>query len=566
MNSVSQNRLVRIDLGKDGRSTKITDLTLSQKVDRPDGMRSIKGGRLLLAENAGKMDVITLNGQMATVTTIKEGLDGTPAVTETRGLAWIIEGKLNLKGKGDGTPYQSRRDSAAEVSPVIVSEDGQRSRGSPSSLRLHNHFSLHLSPAHYGSGAVAGGAEDHRAADRQRALQSVRPVLGKNLRHQFRHGCGHGHPHGVSVRNQLGPFFEGRGRGDRPDAGDGGMFSFFLESSFLGLFLFGEKRLGPKLHWLTGVLVFIGSWLSGYFIIATDSWMQHPVGHTVDASGNIVLTSIGALLTNPWILWQYTHNMTASVVTASFVMAALGAFYLLSQRSIEFGRTFVRLGVISGTIGVLLLAFPTGDQQAKMVALHQPVTLAAMEGLFRAEQGAPLVLIGQPDVENMRLDNPIAVPRLLSFLTYQRWHAEVKGLVDFPRDQWPDNIPLLYFSYHMMVGLGTIMTAVMGISLLLLWLRRIERSRWMLWILMLSFPAPYIATTAGWMTAEIGRQPWVIYGLMRTADGTSARVSAGNGLFTLMGFMGLYTLLGILFLFMVWREVEHGPEASEGGH
>jgi cytochrome d ubiquinol oxidase subunit I len=347
-----------------------------------------------------------------------------------------------------------------------------------------------------------------------------------------------------------------------------GMFSFFLESSFLGLFLFGEKRLGPKLHWLTGVLVFIGSWLSGYFIIATDSWMQHPVGHAVDAAGNITLTSIGALLGNPWILWQYTHNMTASVVTASFVMAALGAFYLLSNRSTAYARTFIRVGVISGTAGVLLLAFPTGDQQAKMVALHQPVTLAAMEGLFHAEQGAPLVLIGQPDVENMRLDNPIAVPKLLSFLTYQRWHAEIKGLDDFPRDQWPDNIPLLYFSYHIMVGLGTIMTAVMGVSLLLLWLGRLDRSKWMLWILMLAFPFPYIATTAGWMTAEIGRQPWLIYGLMRTAEGTSARVSAGNGLFTLMGFMGIYTLLGILFLFMVWREVEHGPEVetAEGAH
>ena len=341
-----------------------------------------------------------------------------------------------------------------------------------------------------------------------------------------------------------------------------GMFSFFLESSFLGLFLFGEKRLGPKLHWLTGVLVFIGSWLSGYFIIATDSWMQHPVGYVTDAAGNIVLTSFSALLGNPWILWQYTHNMTASVVTAAFVMASLGAFYVLSNRSVEYGRTFIRVGVIAGTIGVLLLAFPTGDQQAKMVALHQPVTLAAMEGLFHAEQGAPLVLIGQPDVENMRLDNPIAVPKLLSFLTYQRWHAEIKGLDDFPRDQWPDNIPLLYFSYHIMVGLGTIMTAIMGISLLLLWFNRLDRSRWMLWILMLSFPAPYLATTAGWMTAEIGRQPWLIYGLMRTAEGTSARVSAGNGLFTLMGFMGIYTLLGILFLFMVWREVDHGPEGE----
>jgi len=346
-----------------------------------------------------------------------------------------------------------------------------------------------------------------------------------------------------------------------------GMFSFFLESSFLGLFIFGEKRLSPWLHWLTGVLVFIGSWLSGYFIIATDAWMQHPVGYEIDASGSILLTSFTALLSNPWILWQYTHNMTASVVTASFVMAAVGAFYLLRERSVEYGRTFVKVGVISGMVGTLLLAFPTGDQQARMLAQHQPITLAAMEGLFHAADGAPLVLIGQPDMENMRLDNTIEIPKLLSFLTYQRWNAEIKGLDDFPREQWPDNIPLLYFSYHIMVGLGTILTAIMGGSIVLLWMRRLYRTKAMLWILMLAFPFPYIATTAGWMTAEIGRQPWLIYGLMRTADGTSSRVSAGNGLFTLMGFMGIYMLLGILFLFMVWREVEHGPEhESEGAH
>jgi len=339
-----------------------------------------------------------------------------------------------------------------------------------------------------------------------------------------------------------------------------GMFSFFLESTFLGLFLFGEKRLGPKLHWMTAVFVFLGAWLSGYFIIATDAWMQHPVGYSIEPGGRIVLTSFSLLLGNPWILWQYTHNMTASVVTASFVMASVGAFYLLSGRSIEYGRTFVRLGVISGTTATLLLAFPTGDQQAKMVALNQPATLAAMEGLFHAEEGAPLVLIGQPDVEKMRLDNPVTVPGLLSFLTYQRWHAEIKGLDDFPRDQWPDNIPLLYFSYHIMVGLGTILIAVMGASVLLLWMGKLYKSNWMLWVLMLAFPFPYIATTAGWMTAEIGRQPWLIYGLMRTADGTSAQVSAANGLFTLIGFMGIYLLLGLLFAFMVWREVEHGPD------
>jgi len=342
-----------------------------------------------------------------------------------------------------------------------------------------------------------------------------------------------------------------------------GMFSFFLESTFLGLFICGEQRLGPRLHWFASVCVFVGSWLSGYFIIATDAWMQHPVGYTAGPGGAITLSSLASLLTNPWILWQYTHNMLAAVVTGSFVMSAAGAFYILSRNSIAFGETFVRLGIISGTIATCLLAFPTGDQQGKMIALHQPITLAAMEGLFNTENGAPLALIGQPDTERGRLDNAIAIPKMLSFLTYQRWNAEIKGLNDFPRDQWPDNIPLLYFSYHIMVGLGTLLIAVMASSAILLALGRLYRSRAMLWILMLAFPFPYIATTAGWMTAEIGRQPWLIYGLMRTSEGTSARVSAGSGVFTLLGFLGLYALLGVLFLFLIWREVEHGPERTK---
>jgi cytochrome d ubiquinol oxidase subunit I len=163
-------------------------------------------------------------------------------------------------------------------------------------------------------------------------------------------------------------------------------------------------------------------------------------------------------------------------------------------------------------------------------------------------------------VQKRRLDNPLEVPNMLSFLTYRQWRADVKGLSDFPQEEWPDQIPLLYYSYHVMVGLGTIFIAVMGLSALLLWRGKLYDSRWMLWMLMLSVPLPYIANTAGWMTAELGRQPWLIYGLMRTVHGISPRVVAGNAMFTLIGFMGLYTVLGILWLFLVYREIELGPE------
>jgi len=169
------------------------------------------------------------------------------------------------------------------------------------------------------------------------------------------------------------------------------------------------------------------------------------------------------------------------------------------------------------------------------------------------------VLVGQPNVDEKKIDNPLIVPSALSFLTYRAWKAEVQGLDAFPQEAWPSNIALLYYSYHIMVGLGTLFIVVMVMAALLLWRGKLFDSQWMLWILLLAFPFPYIANTAGWITAEIGRQPWLVYQLMRTADGYSKTVSAGNGMFTLLGFMGMYTVLGILFLFLMWRELEHGP-------
>ncbi len=346
-----------------------------------------------------------------------------------------------------------------------------------------------------------------------------------------------------------------------------GMFAFFLESAFLGLFLYGETRLSRRAHWWSAVAVFLGSWLSGFFIVATDAWMQSPVGYTRSADGSVQLRSFWELVLNPWAWWQYAHNMSGAVVTGAFVMASVGAFYLLWGKYQEHGRIFVRVGVLAGLVFTILQLFPTGDGQGRLVAQKQPATLAAMEALFDSTPGAPLVLIGQPNVEERKIDNPLIIPRMLSFLTYRRWEAEVRGLNAFPPDTWPDNIPLLYYTYHIMVGLGTIFIATMVVAAFLLWRGALFNARWMLWILLLSLPFPYIANTAGWITAEIGRQPWVVYGMMRTADGYSKLVSAGNGLFTLLGFMGMYTVLGILFLFLVRREIENGPVAQPlAGH
>jgi cytochrome d ubiquinol oxidase subunit I len=344
-----------------------------------------------------------------------------------------------------------------------------------------------------------------------------------------------------------------------------GLFAFFLESSFIALLIAGERRLSPRAHFAAAVALWIGSWLSGYFIVATNAFLQHPRGHTLGPDGLLYLESFRAFVLSPWAVAQYAHTMIASVVTASFVVAAVGAYFTLQGRHVDCARACLRLGTATGLFATVLTAFPTGDVQAKLVARHQPVALAAMEGRFESGPRAGITLIGQPNVDERRLDNPVRVPGILSVLAFGRIDRAVSGLNEFPEENWPDNIELLYYSFHVMAGLGTIMIAIMLAASLLAWRQRLERTRVMLWVLMLAFPFPYIANTAGWLTTELGRQPWLVYGLFRTTQGASPLVHSGTALFTLIGFCGLYFVLGILFLFLVAREISHGPAPAPPG-
>ncbi len=342
-----------------------------------------------------------------------------------------------------------------------------------------------------------------------------------------------------------------------------GMFSFFLESSFLALFIFGEKLMGQKLHLLTGFLVFLGSWASGYFILATNAWMQHPVGYEILENGKYVLTNFSALFSNPWLLPAFLHNQLASMVTSSFVVASIGAFYILQNKYVEHGKLFLKTGVIFGMASSLLVAFPTGDWNAKNVAKHQPASFAAMEGIFETEHaGAEIVLVGQPNMVEKKLDNKIAVPNVLSFLTYQDWDTQISGMDKFTEEELPTNIPALYYAYHIMVGLGTIFIGIMSIAIFFLWRKKLFTIKPLLWTIMFLFPFPYIANITGWYVAELGRQPYLVYGLLKTADGISPTVSSGNTLFTLLGFIGLYFLLGMLFLLLVGKAIHQGPKTQ----
>jgi cytochrome d ubiquinol oxidase subunit I len=346
-----------------------------------------------------------------------------------------------------------------------------------------------------------------------------------------------------------------------------GIFAFFLESSFLAVLVRGERRLSERGHFLAAVALWIGSWLSGYFIVTTNAFMQHPAGHTVGPDGTFHLDDLGAFVFNPWALVQYAHTMTGAVVTGAFAMAAVGAYWALRDDRSEPARVSLATGVTVGLIAAVIVAVPTGHLQGRLVADHQPAALAAMEGHFESGPRAPIAIIGQPDVEGRRLDNPIHVPAVLSYIAYGDFSANVRGLDSFDQRDWPGNIELLYYSFHIMVGLGTLFIALMAVAALQLARGRLATSRWLLWMIGLAFPFPFIANTAGWLTAELGRQPWLIYGLLRTADGGSPTVHGGSTLFTTLGFAGLYLVLGILFVLLVLREISHlGPDAHARPH
>lgn len=337
-----------------------------------------------------------------------------------------------------------------------------------------------------------------------------------------------------------------------------GVYAFFLESVFLGVLLYGRERVSPALYTTSAVAVWLGSWLSGFFIVAADAWMQHPVGYALAPDGVVQLQSLAAVLFSPFAGWQYAHVMTGALLAGGFIVAGVGAYYLLAKRDLGFGREFVRTGVIVALAASALVIFPTGDRNGANVTTYQPVKLAAMEGLFESTRGAPLAIIGMPDVSGRRLIDPIFVPDLLSFLAYGNFRANVDGLTSYATELWPP-VELTYYAYHVMVGLGTIFIAVAAVAAFLLWRGRLFAMPPALWVLLLVMPFPYIANEAGWVVAEVGRQPWIVYGLMKTQAAASPNVVTGEAIFTLIGFVGMYFLLGVLFLLLTLREIATGP-------
>jgi cytochrome d ubiquinol oxidase subunit I len=341
-----------------------------------------------------------------------------------------------------------------------------------------------------------------------------------------------------------------------------GIFAFFLESTFLGLYLFGRDRVPKAVHWFSILMVAVGATISAFWIIVANSWQQTPAGYAV-RGGRAELESFWAAVFNPSTLPRYFHTIAATLVVGAFVMAGVAAYRLLKNREDEIGKRGLKLALPWGLATAILVAFPFGHWHNVQVAETQPAKFAAMEGLYTSQEGAPLVLFGLVHVEPPELRAKVEVPGLLSWLAFGDPHASIRGIDEFP----PDEIPplwLTFVSFHNMVILGGLFIAVMAWGVLQLWRKRLFESRRFLKLLVWVLPLPVVACQFGWVAAEVGRQPWVVYGLLRTGDAHSDTVAAGEILFSILLFGAIYSVLGALWVVFMVKEARHGLEPAIG--
>jgi cytochrome d ubiquinol oxidase subunit I len=337
------------------------------------------------------------------------------------------------------------------------------------------------------------------------------------------------------------------------------ILAFFLESTFLGLLLFGGNRIGSGLRALAACLVAGGAALSGLWIIIANSWMQTPAGYEVQG-GKAVLVDALAALFNPSTMPRYLHTIASSWAMAGFLVIGVAAWLIRKGRSGDVTRVSLRLGLAVAVIGTAAVLV-TGDTSAREVAQQQPAKFAAMQGLYSTTEGAPLVIWSLPPAQDpaAAVQGPeILVTRLLSFLSFGSFTAAIQGLDAFPPADWPP-VAATFLAYHNMVVLGTLMALLLATGAYLAWRRRLEASPRWLAMATWGFVLPALAIQLGWATAEIGRQPWIVYGLMRTSDATSPVVSAPEILFSILLFGAIYLLLGGLWLFLIRRAIREGP-------
>lgn len=386
-----------------------------------------------------------------------------------------------------------------------------------------------------------------------------------------------------------------------------GIFAFFLESGFLAILLFGWNKVGPKLHFFATCMVCFGAHFSALWIVVANSWMQTPAGYhlermvdgvpvrlppdhivTADDLGSVraVIDNFWEMIFNPSTLDRVTHVLLGAWMAGAFLILSISAYYLLRQRHLKFAKASLKVGLIFATVATVL-QMVSGDFTAKGVAKNQPVKLAALEGLYETQAYAPLTLIGWVD-STQEKDFGIKIPGLLSFLVNENFSEPVKGLKELPSDEfllrrypeaspeklmevrrsyWP-NVPAVFQFYHIMISIGVMLFGLVVIGCFRLWRGSLfdVKSKWSrlyLMALVLSVLGPQIANQAGWFTAEMGRQPWIVYEMLKTSQAFSRVVTAEHIVFSLILFAFVYALLFAVFVYILTRKIQHGPDEEE---
>jgi cytochrome d ubiquinol oxidase subunit I len=341
-----------------------------------------------------------------------------------------------------------------------------------------------------------------------------------------------------------------------------GVFAFFLEAGFIGIMLFGWERVSAKIHYLSTILVCFGAHFSAIWIVVANSWMQTPAGFTIVGEGldaKAVVTDFWAMVFNPSSMSRLTHVILGCWLAGIFLVLSVSAYYMIKKKHKAFSEACMKMGLVAALV-VLVLQLISADDTARGVAKNQPIKLAAMEGIYDTEEYSALGLIGWVNAKEEKT-NAIKIPGLLSFLTYHDFKTPVPGLKEFPKDEWP-NVPVVFQVYHLMIAMWGLMFLGVVAAWFCIRKKRLAKSFWVLKFLVLSVFFPQIANQAGWATAEIGRQPWLVYKVLRTAEGVSSTVESGQVFTSIIVFIVIYTLLLLLFLFLLNLKIQHGPEES----
>lgn len=340
-----------------------------------------------------------------------------------------------------------------------------------------------------------------------------------------------------------------------------GIFAFFLESGFLAILLFGWNRVSPKVHYFATIMVCLGAHFSAIWIVVANSWMQTPAGFHVVGEGMAAraeITNFWEMVFNPSSVVRLLHTLVGAWLAGSFLVISVSAYYALKNRYGDLAKNSLKAGLAVALLSLGMQVF-LGDLSGKIVAKHQPNKLAALEGVYQTEKSAPLILWGIPNSEAKTVDHAVKIPGLLSFLAKGDVNAEIAGLDKVPRADWP-NVAAVFQTYRLMLLSWGLMVIVALIGLFLIWRGTLFEHKWALRLMVVSVLFPQIGNQAGWVSAEMGRYPWIVQDLLRISDGLSKTVTANYVLSSIIMFGFVYLLLFILFIYLLNEKIQHGPE------